>query len=103
VCYTGPTISYVVEGTITVHNPGPGPATIESITDVISGGIAAEPQCGVTFPYTLAGGATLTCTYKATLPNDCKRVNTATVTPVGGDPSPQPPASTSPARRMRGR
>ncbi|MDH5504571.1 MAG: hypothetical protein OEY98_11175, partial [Acidimicrobiia bacterium] len=63
-----------VAGTVTVKNPtGPGqvipvaiPATINSVTDVLNFGgpdIPVSLSCPVTFPYVLAAGATLNCTY----------------------------------------
>lgn len=79
---------HAVSGTISVHNPAPGPATITGVTDVVSGPVAADVDCGVTFPYVLAAGATLECEYSADLPDAAARTNTATATtsgPVGGD------------------
>lgn len=69
-----------VVGQISVHNPAPIAANITSITDIISPDIAADVDFGVTFPYTLAAGATLSGTYNATLPDATCRTNTATVT-----------------------
>jgi hypothetical protein len=70
-----------VEGTITVSNPSPIEATINSVSDVISGVGSATVNCvGVTFPYSLPAGGTLTCTYSASLPNADTRTNTATAT-----------------------
>lgn len=69
---------WAVSGNIAVHNPAPIPATINSIGDVISPDIAAAVTCGVTFPYTLAAGGTLNCTYGANLPDGSARTNTAT-------------------------
>jgi hypothetical protein len=71
-----------VSGDIHVSNAGnPIAATINSVSDVIeAGGINGNAACGVTFPYTLAAGATLDCTYDAELPNDDDRENTATAT-----------------------
>jgi hypothetical protein len=72
---------WAVCGNITVHNPAPIPATINGVTDVINpGNITATVDCGVTFPYTLAAGGTLICTYCADLPDAGNRTNTATVT-----------------------
>ena len=42
--------------------------------------IAATVDCGVTFPYSLASGGTLSCTYQTALPNGDNRTNTATAT-----------------------
>ena len=55
-------------------------AVITGVSDVISPAIAASVSCGVSFPYTLANGATLNCTYSASLPDAADRVNTVTVT-----------------------
>ena len=71
---------WAVSGTITVHNPAPIPATINSISDVVSGVGAATVTCSVSFPYTLAAGGTLNCAYSASLPNADSRTNTATAT-----------------------
>ena len=43
-------------------------------------GSAAAVDCGVGFPYSLAAGGTLVCTYGASLPDASDRVNTATAT-----------------------
>jgi len=68
-------------GNIHVHNPAPMSAEINSVSDAISGGITATVDCGsVTFPYTLAAGGTLDCTYSADLPDNAVRTNTATAT-----------------------
>jgi hypothetical protein len=71
---------WAVEGTISVNNPAPIDATLNSVSDVISGGINASVDCSVTFPYTLSAGDTLTCSYSASLPNGNNRTNTATAT-----------------------
>jgi hypothetical protein len=78
---TGQTDSnWMVNGSITVHNPAPMAATLNSVSDAISGVGAATVDCGVSFPYSLASGADLVCTYSAALPNGSARVNTATAT-----------------------
>lgn len=72
---------FAVSGNITVHNPAPIDATINSVSDVISGvGPADNVDCGVSFPYTLAAGGTLNCTYSSALPDASSRTNTATAT-----------------------
>src|SRR5690606_4961440 len=70
-------IDHAVSGAIEVHNPAPIDAVIDSVADVISTDIAAVVTCGVTFPYTLAAGETLECSYSAELPDDTDRTNTA--------------------------
>ncbi len=69
-----------VSGEITVCNPAQIAATIKNITDVVSPGIVATVDFGVTFPYTLGAGGTLKGNYTADLPNGSTRKNTATVT-----------------------
>jgi hypothetical protein len=71
---------FVVSGNITVNNPAPIAATINDVADIVSGGIDASVDCGVTYPYTLAAGGTLICTYSASLPDATSRTNTATAT-----------------------
>ena len=53
---------YNVSGEITIENTGTVDALITSIEDVL-GGTSIDIVCGVAFPYTLAVGETLTCTY----------------------------------------
>ena len=78
-----------VAGVVSVKNPtGPGqvipvaiPATINSLTDVLNFGgpdIPVNLSCPVTFPYVLAAGATLTCTYDQAVASPVDGVNTAT-------------------------
>jgi hypothetical protein len=80
---------WAVSGTITIENPAAFglAATITGVTDVISklgeADIDADVDCGVTFPYVLASGGTLECTYDADLPDADTRLNTATVTTSG--------------------
>lgn len=71
---------WAVAGEITVYNPAPIAATLNGVSDVVSPAIAATVDCGVTFPYSLAAGGTLTCDYSANLPNADARTNTATAT-----------------------
>ena len=69
-----------VSGNITVANPAPIDALLNSVSDVVSGVGPATVDCGVTFPYTLAAGGTLNCTYSLALPDASSRTNTATAT-----------------------
>ena len=88
VARTGSTDSaWAVSGTIQIHNPAPMAATISSVADVVSAGIAATVSCGVTFPHSLGSDQTLQCTYQTALPDGSSRTNTATAAttgPVGG-------------------
>jgi hypothetical protein len=72
--------TWAVNGTISVYNPAPMAAKINGVADTISGVGAVTPSCGVTFPYMLAAGATLDCTYSSALPDATTRTNTATAT-----------------------
>ncbi|TLN19947.1 hypothetical protein FDZ74_05750 [bacterium] len=76
--------NFAVAGNISVTNPAPFAQSIASVSDVISGGINASVNCGVSFPYSLAAGGTLTCSYSAPLPDTADRTNTATAALVGG-------------------
>ena len=71
---------FAVDGNIAVTNPAPIGVSLTGVTDVLTGGIAADVDCGVVFPYALASGATLNCTYSADLPDGSDRTNTATAT-----------------------
>ena len=71
---------WAVSGSIAVDNPAPIDATLSGVTDVVSGGITGAVACDVDFPYTLAAGEMLECTYSANLPDATDRTNTATAT-----------------------
>ena len=73
---------YAVAGTITITNPAPMEATIEGVADAM-GAITAPVDCGQAFPFTLAAGASVTCTYGAALPDASSLTNVATVTTSG--------------------
>lgn len=71
--------AWAVAGGISVSNGAPTKvATIKSVADIVSGVGAAAVTCPVDFPYQLAAGATLECTYDLGLPNADGRTNTAT-------------------------
>ena len=72
--------NWAVSGNIQVNNPAPIEATLNSVEDVISGVGAVSVDCGVSFPYSLAAGGTLNCTYSSSLPDASDRTNTATAT-----------------------
>ena len=80
--------NFAVSGTISIANPSPFSATIESVADVLNDGTAASVDCGVTFPYMLAAGADpLVCSYAAQPLDASATLNTVTVGtsgPVGG-------------------
>jgi hypothetical protein len=71
---------WAVNGNIYVYNPAPIAAMLNSVSDVVSPDIAATVDCDVSFPYSLAAGGRLTCTYSASLPDASSRTNTATAT-----------------------
>ncbi len=74
---------WAVSGTITIENNTPLSATITSVSDSISGFGAVTANCGVTFPYVLAAGGELVCTYSSALPDGSSRTNTATALTSG--------------------
>jgi hypothetical protein len=71
---------FAISGGITVHNSAPIAATVNSLSDLISGSVAADVDCGVSFPYQLAGGTSLECDYSAELADGTGGTNTATAT-----------------------
>jgi hypothetical protein len=76
--------NWEVFGDITIYNPNlTAAATIEDVTDSISGFGAVSVDCGVAFPYILAAGDTLTCSYATALPDGDDRTNTATAETSG--------------------
>lgn len=73
--------AWAASGKITVHNPAPIDATINNVSDAVSGVGNINTDCGsVSFPYILAAGGDLTCTYTTSLPDGSTRTNTATAT-----------------------
>ncbi len=76
--------NHAVSGGITIVNNTQETATIESVTDEISGGpTVADVECQVSFQYGLPVGETLICDYSAVLPDASTQTNTATVTTSG--------------------
>jgi hypothetical protein len=73
---------WAASGTITVHNPAPIDAAINSASDVLSPAAGTTAiDCGQTFPYTLAASGDLVCNYTITgLPDASTRTNTGTAT-----------------------
>lgn len=70
-------------GSISISNNTPFDAVITGVSDVISPAIAVPVDCGVSFPYLLAAGDELTCSYATALSDASTRVNTATVETSG--------------------
>nr|WP_279232074.1 hypothetical protein [Thermus albus] len=69
---------FAVQGTIVIQNNTPITFVVQSVSDVVSPDIVANVACGE-LPRTLAPGASMSCTYSASLPNKDSRTNTATV------------------------
>jgi hypothetical protein len=74
--------AHAVSGEITVRNPAPATATIESVTDTFLGQEIAV-DCGVSFPHDLAPGENLTCTYDAAVAGPVSGENLAVVETSG--------------------
>jgi hypothetical protein len=73
-----------VSGKITITNPSGNPdAIISSVDDVLSDFGEVSVDCGVSFPYNLPGGQTLTCPYSQNLSGPINQTNTVTVTTSG--------------------
>jgi hypothetical protein len=71
---------WMVKGEITVTNPAPINAKINSVSDVVSNVGEAEVTCSVSFPYYLSSMGELTCDYELSLNDGTDRTNTATAT-----------------------
>lgn len=73
---------WAVNGTVTVANNAPIPATITNVADAIEGLGPVDVDCGPDpAPYVLAAnGGCLVCTYSSSLPDGATRLNTATAT-----------------------
>ena len=72
--------NWAATGQITVHNPAPIDATINSVADAVGSVNATSVDCGQTFPYTLPAGGDLVCNYTVNLPDASSGTNTATAT-----------------------
>jgi uncharacterized repeat protein (TIGR01451 family) len=76
--------NHMVSGTITITNPNSNTAaTVTGVSDLLDNSGSLDVDCGVTFPYELAGGADLVCTYSGES-DGTDTLNTATVTTTGG-------------------
>lgn len=71
---------FAVAGEITVANPAPIAARLNSVADVLPGASNLTVDCGVSFPYTLAANGSLTCDYAGDLPDASTRTNTGSAT-----------------------
>jgi hypothetical protein len=75
---------WAVHGLITVTNPADVDATITEIVDQLSNGTDVPVDCGaISFPHTLAPGATLECSYWQNLMSGTDGSNTVTVSTDG--------------------
>jgi hypothetical protein len=81
--------NWLVSGDVTVFNPAPVAATITGVSDVIDGTISVDLDCGeIAFPYSLAAGASLVCSYEYAPGDGDSGNNVATATTtgtIGGD------------------
>jgi hypothetical protein len=71
-----------IAGTITVLNPAPVAATVTGVSDSFNGA-PLTVSCPVTFPLSLASGASFVCTYSHALGGVVNGTNTATATTTG--------------------
>jgi hypothetical protein len=74
---------WAVTGEITIANNTPFDANLTAVSDVITPSIGVVADCGVTLPYSLPAGATLSCTYASALPDGSPRTNEAAVATDG--------------------
>jgi hypothetical protein len=68
---------WAVAGQITVHNPSPHVAMVNGVVDSLPDGMITVTCGDADFPFTLAPGASLVCTYMSPLPNATTRMNEA--------------------------
>ena len=68
-----------VLGTLTIENRTPLPATVSSITNIISVGIIVPVDCAAAFPFVLQPGASRVCSYSRELPDTSPRTNLVSV------------------------
>lgn len=74
---------FAISGTVSVLNTGYGTSGAVDGVSVDVGGVAATVSCPVSFPATLANGASFDCSYSAALPDASTRTVTATVAASG--------------------
>ncbi|MCK5738352.1 PKD domain-containing protein, partial [bacterium] len=67
---------FMVKGKITIHNPAPTAAVINSLEDLLNGQ-PAQLDCQPQFPLTIEPGGTFECVYQKTLPTGEQLVNIA--------------------------
>jgi SdrD B-like domain len=74
---------WAVQGTISVTNPAPMPASLASVADLVSPAIVGSVSCP---SLTVPAGDSLTCTYgPVALPDTATRTNTATATLINNN------------------
>lgn len=74
---------WTASGSINVENPNPMAATVTGVSAALTGDIRASVNCGVMFPYTLAAGQSLPCTYRVSLPDASPRTVSAVAETTG--------------------
>lgn len=73
-----------VQGTVLVSNPTGSAATITGVTGLLDNGGTVSFACPVSFPASLAAGASFTCTFATTLADGTTRTLDAVVATSGG-------------------
>jgi hypothetical protein len=76
---------YEIDGPVFVHNHSPFPTTLTGVT-VTAGDIPATVDCPFAFPWVLAPGTTLECSYVTVVPDDSDRLVVVSVTTSDGLP-----------------
>jgi hypothetical protein len=72
--------NFAVSGAISVSNPAPMAAAILGVTDQLADAIGMQVDCSAVFPFQLAAGSSLSCSYSAGLPDAASRTNVASAT-----------------------
>jgi hypothetical protein len=76
---------YEIDGPVFIHNHSPFPTTLSGVT-VFAGEIEATVTCPYAFPWTLAPGTSLECSYVTVVPDASDRLVVVTVTTSDGLP-----------------
>ena len=74
---------YEIDGPVFIHNHSPFPTTLTGVT-VTAGDIAATVACPYAFPWVLAPGTSLECSYVTSVPDTTDRMVVVTVTTSDG-------------------
>lgn len=70
---------WAMGGAFSFTNLGGAPVNVSSVSADLTGGLHADPSCGISFPADIAPGQVVNCTYATSLPDGSARTSTASV------------------------